>query len=167
MKGNYWFLIIIAAIALYYAGRYFYFMPKYKEGHKAPEFTAELIDGRQFSLSDLGGRYVLLDFWGSWCGPCRQENPLIVQLYMRYQDAGFTVVSVGIESSAERWRQAIERDGLIWDFHIGQFDNFKSPIAQQYGVRQLPTKYLIGPHGGIIAVNPSVVEVEEILSENL
>jgi thiol-disulfide isomerase/thioredoxin len=167
VKGSYWYLIIIAAVLLYYAGRYIYFMPKYGSGQDAPGFTAQLMNGEEFSLSNLRGQYVLLEFWGSWCGPCRQENPLIVQLYQRYREEAFTVVSIGIETSADRWKRAIQYDGLEWDYHIGQFNNFKSEIAQLYGVRQLPTKYLIDPKGQIIAVNPTIVEVEEILSENL
>lgn len=167
MKGLYWLIAVLIALGGYFAGRWLYFKPKFDEGHMAPDFTAELMTGDTFSLAGLRGQYVLLDFWGSWCGPCRRENAVLVQLHERYRSEPFTIVSIGIESSRDRWKRAIEHDQLSWKYHIVQLDNFKSPIARKYGVRELPTKYLIDPAGEIVAVNPGMVELDEFLSERL
>ena len=170
MKGYWWYIVVLIGVAAYYGGRYLYFLPKYGDGEQVEDFSAQLIDGSEFALSDLRGKYVLIDFWGSWCGPCRQENPYLVQLYNAFQGQtfsgaeGFEIVSIAIETSERSWKSAIQRDGLVWPYHIGQFDRFKSPIARQYGVREIPTKYLVGPRGNIISVNPSVQEVYDLLS---
>ena len=146
-------------------------------GELTPDFTATTITGEQLQLSSLRGNYVLLDFWGSWCGPCRQENPGLVQLYDKYQNTSFqqaesfVVVSIGIEENESRWRRAIERDGLHWPHHIldtaTSLRFFDSELAQQFGVKQVPTKYLLNEKGLIIAVNPSVKELDRLLGERV
>lgn len=163
-------LLVIAGLAL--IGNYIYRRPKYDDGEKAPDFSATLIDGSPFELKSLRGNYVLLDFWGSWCGPCRRENPELVHLFNThrnglYGDKGeqFHMVSVGIETKRARWENAIKQDGLSWPYHIIQEERFKSPIAVQYGVREIPTKYLIDPQGNILLVNPSVAEIDTYLSK--
>lgn len=171
MKGYYFYIIIAIAVLLYFGGRYLYFKPQYASGEMAPDFSAQLLDGSDFSLSELRGHYVLLDFWGSWCGPCRKENPAISKLFKDFRPRtipgsdGFVVVSVGIEMNEVSWKKAIVNDKLDWRFHIGQFNRFDSPIAKAYGVREIPTKYLIDPEGKIISVNPTVEEIERILTE--
>ena len=170
LKPYTFYILVALAVLLYFGGRYLYFMPKYSDGEQAPDFTHELLNGTAFSLSDLRGSYVLLDFWGSWCGPCRSESPKIVDLFNRYENrsvngaTGFVVVNIGIEMNEQSWKRAIVRDGLDWPYHIGQFDRFASPIAKAYGVRELPTKFLIDPEGQILSVNPSIHEIEEVLS---
>lgn len=162
-------VLLIAGYAVYY----FYKMPKYANGEKAPQFTSTLIDGAAFELADLEGKYVLLDFWGSWCGPCRKENPAIKALYVKYNKAtfvdasGFEVISIGVENSEDRWKSAIEKDGLSWKYHIAQMDRFKSPIVSQYGVKEIPTKYLLNQKGEIIGVNLSSSEMDQMLSRRL
>ena len=165
--------ILIVLLLVGYAGYYFYKMPKYENGEKAPQFSATLIDGSDFRLSDLEVKYVLVDFWGSWCGPCRRENPGIKNLYNRYNQAsfekakGFEVLSIGVETNEKRWKRAIEKDGLDWKYHIAQMDRFKSPIVAQYGVKEIPTKYLLNEKGEIIGVNLSVEEMDRMLSRRL
>ena len=87
---NYWFYIaVVVAVVLFYGGRYIYFKPKYNDGQELPDFTATLLDGSEFALSDLRGKYVLVDFWGSWCGPCRYESPQLVELHQKYANEEF------------------------------------------------------------------------------
>ena len=165
--------ILLILIILGYAGYYFYKMPKYANGEKAPQFSAMLMDGSSFELKDLEGKYVLIDFWGSWCGPCRQENPDIVQLYQEFNSAefedadGFEVVSIAVETNERRWKSAIEKDNLDWKYHIAQLERFKSPIVSQYGVKEIPTKYLLNQKGEIIGVNLSAGEIAEMLRRRL
>lgn len=164
---------LLVLLLVGYSGYYFYKKPKYINGETAPQFTAQMIDGTQFSLSDLKGKYVLLDFWGSWCGPCRKENPSIVGLYKQFNGkiftdaSGFEVVSVAIERDENRMKKAIAKDGLIWKHHIPQLDRFASPVASQYGVNEIPTKYLINPKGYIMGVNQKPSEIARLLKERL
>lgn len=161
------------AIILFYVGKHIYMKPKFINGEQIPNFTAPLISGESFTLSSLQGDFVLIDFWGSWCGPCRKENPNLVKLYQSYKNqnfingAKFQMVSIGIETSEKSWKRAIEKDGLDWPLHIAEFDNFKSPIAKAFGVKEIPTKYLLNPKGEIISVNPSFSELERILDERI
>lgn len=173
MKGNWFYLVLLLVAIGYFGGRYLYFKPKFERGEEAMDFTARLIDGTDFRLSGLRGDYVLLDFWGSWCGPCRKENPGLVALHEKYgnarfEDGGaFHIVSVALETSEASWKRAINRDRLDWRYHIVQMESFQSPVPQLYGIREIPTKYLVGPEGAILHVNPSIDEVDAILSRQI
>ena len=152
-------------------GRYFYLRPKYQSGDKPAEFSGTLITGRSFSLTELRGKYVLLDFWGSWCGPCRKENPSIAALQKEmsgksFGDAGgFEVVSIGLEKSEAFWQKAIRQDGLDWEYHLMDPGYFTGPLANKFGVREIPTKYFLGPDGMILMVNPGLSELRSYLME--
>ncbi len=173
MKKWVGYVVPLLILGVFLGGRYFYFKPKYINGEQAPDFSGQLLNGADFSLSDLKGHYVLLDFWGSWCGPCRKENPALVALYRdfqgsSFQDAdGFEIVSIGIEQNEDAWKAAIQRDGLIWPYHISENQRFKSPTALKYGVREVPTKYLLNPRGQIIGVNLPVAEIRRMLQGRL
>lgn len=170
LKGNVFFVLIVIISWLAYQ---WYKAPKYSQGEIAPDFTSITPNGEEMSLSDFKGKYVLLDFWGSWCGPCRVENPSIVELYTKYKDApfknadGFTVFSVGMETNKNRWIAAIQQDNLYWPNHVSEVKRLKSDVALQYKVREIPTKYLINPKGNIIGVNMSFAEMDKLLSEQL
>jgi len=152
-------------------GKKLYLKPKNITGEKAIDISGELPDGTPFSLSNLKGKYVLLDFWGSWCGPCRQSHPQLVSLYSKYNkqpyiDAeGFEVVSVGLEQSRENWESAILADHLIWPYHLMEKGSFDAPQVKAYGVKQIPTKFLINPEGTLMAVDPSIEEVAKLLED--
>ncbi len=156
-----------------YAAYYFYKMPKYNEGELAPDFTATIKTGETITLSSLEGNYILLDFWGSWCGPCRKENPKLVKLFSEFhkidstQSINLEIVSVAIEFNPQGWEKAIVSDGLVWKNHIYEKGRFQSPIAKMYGVKEIPTKYLIDPEGKIIFTNPSFDQLRKVLSDNL
>ena len=169
VKGIKFIATIIIVTSLVYFGKYLWFKPKYVQGAKAPDFTAQLIDGSSISLSDLQGNYVLLDFWGSWCGPCRKENPDLVALYQKHQNLNlgtkeqFIIFNIGAETNERSWKNAITRDGLNWIYHTSEIKRFDSEIIRKYGVKKIPTKYLINPNGRIISVNPTIKEIDKIL----
>ena len=128
-------------------------------GNTAPELDFKDPNGKNIKLSSLRGNVVLIDFWASWCGPCRRENPNIVSLYQKYskskfKDAkGFKIYSVSLDKSKEAWVKAIEQDKLSWDEHVSDLKGWGSQGAGIYGVRGIPSNYLIDANGKIIAKN--------------
>jgi len=166
-------LSIIVILGLVRIGKYVYLMPKFSSGEEIPGFEAKLKDGSSFALSDLKGDYVLLDFWGSWCGPCRRDNPGLVRLYDEFNGKSFKeaddfhIVNVAIETNERRWLAAIDKDGLNWPYHIAEFDRFNSPIAKAYGVREIPTKYLLDSSGKIIGVNQTEEELRDFFNSQI
>ncbi len=156
----------------------------------APEIKLPSPNGKQYALSDLKGKVVLLDFWASWCGPCRRENPNVVRIYNQYKDQGFTVFSVSldgldsrqmaayqndktqinqaIEDSKKRWKEAIAKDGLVWDYHVSDLKKWECEPARQYGVSSIPRTFMIDKEGKIAAVNLRGAEqIEEALKKLL
>lgn len=148
---------------------------KIKVGEEAPDIVMESPDGKTYKLSDLKGKIVLVDFWASWCGPCRKNNPHVVEVYNKYKDKGFTVFSVSldgvdertrkrlpnpetieqtIERSKERWLDAIEKDNLTWEYHVSDLAKWDTKAAKMYGVTGIPKTFLIDRDGKIAAVNP-------------
>lgn len=157
---------------------------KIKIGEPAPEIALPDPDGNIMKLSDLKGKVVLLDFWASWCGPCRKANPHVVETYHKYKDRGFTVYSVSLdgldsrtksrlgdesaiktqlETSKKRWLQAIETDKLAWDTHVSDLKKWECEPAGEYGVRSIPRTFLIDRDGKIAAINPRFNLEDEII----
>lgn len=166
--------VVIAALLLIgFFARYLYRTPSYVNGEKATDITGVMPSGDTVRLSDIRNKYILLDFWGSWCGPCLAEVPDLILLYNKYHDQafqdadGFEIFSVGIEKDKRRWFQTIQYEGMRWQYHVSDLQNFDSPIAKQYGVRFIPAKFLIAPDGMIIAVNQPVGDIEKILESKL
>ena len=121
-------------------------------GKMAPLFDAVDVNGNKVSLASLKGKYVLLDFWASWCGPCRMENPNVVAAYHQYKDKNFTILGVSLDKSRSDWLEAIEQDGLVWT-QVSDLKGWGNEAARLYGVRGIPQNFLIDPQGRIIASN--------------
>ncbi|WP_223649789.1 TlpA disulfide reductase family protein [Hymenobacter psoromatis] len=124
-------------------------------GTEAPEINLAQPDGKTLSLKSLRGKYVLVDFWASWCGPCRQENPNVVKAYEQFkgQGKGFTVYSVSLDQKKENWEKAIAADHLVWPNHVSDLKFWQSAAASAYGVQAIPQSFLLDPQGKIIAKN--------------
>jgi len=119
-------------------------------GSDAPEVDLPTPTGERLALSSLKGKYVLLDFWASWCGPCRQENPNVVKTYAKYKDSGFEILGISLDKDKAAWLRAIENDHLTWK-HVSDLQYWNSVAAQAYQVNSIPMTYLVGPDGKIVA----------------
>lgn len=129
----------------------------FRIGNRAPELAFKSPQGKIIKLSDLRGKMVLLDFWASWCPPCREENPNLVKAYHEFKDKnfnegeGFTIYSLSMDSSAEAWKKAIADDKLVWPNHVSDLGGWHSAGAKQYKIWSIPMNYLINKDGIIVA----------------
>ncbi|GAB3555786.1 redoxin domain-containing protein [Spirosoma fluminis] len=135
-------------------------------GAQAPEIALTDTTGTPVPLSSLRGKYVLLDFWASWCGPCRMENPNVVRMYNKFKDKGFTIYSVSLDKGKAEWLRAIRTDNLPWT-HVSDLKYWQSEAAQQYGVQAIPATFLLDKEGKIIAKNLRGQALEQKLEEVL
>ncbi len=135
-------------------------------GGLAPDFTQNSPEGEPVNLSDFKGKIVLVDFWASWCGPCRRENPNVVRVYNQYKDKGFEILGVSLDNSKDKWLQAIGADGLTWK-HVSDLKGWQNEVAQTFGVRSIPHTILLDQEGRILARGLRGDALEQKLEELL
>ncbi|MFB9862034.1 redoxin domain-containing protein [Rufibacter immobilis] len=135
-------------------------------GSAAPDIKLPSPQGPEISLASLRGKYVLIDFWASWCGPCRQENPNVVRMYNKYKDKGFEIFGVSLDQDRAKWLKAIENDKLTWP-HVSDLKGWESSAATLYGVTAIPQTVLLDKEGKIIAKNLRGAALEEKLASLL
>jgi peroxiredoxin len=135
-------------------------------GQQAPEISSVTPDGKTVKLSDFKGKYVLLDFWASWCGPCRQENPNLVKQYHAFKDKNFTIFGFSLDDDKDKWVKAIKEDKLDWN-HASELQQWESPAARLYNINAIPASFVIDPNGKIIAKNLRGDELESFLAKAL
>ncbi|MBY0244039.1 MAG: AhpC/TSA family protein [Sphingobacteriaceae bacterium] len=135
-------------------------------GQIAPDFTIQSIDNKTIKLSDFRKKYVLLDFWASWCGPCRGENPNVVVAYNRFKDKNFTVLGISLDKNKEEWVQAVKADNLTWA-HGSELKDFEGEIVKLYQIESIPSNFLLDPSGKIIAKDLRESELLNFLAKTL
>ena len=133
-------------------------------GHKAPDFVLIDSDNQPVKLSDYKGKYVMLDFWASWCAPCRQENPNVVKAYAQFKDKGLNILGITLDEDRKAWLAAVAADKLTWR-HAAEFKRFDGPTVKLYRVEAIPSNFIIDPQGVIIAKNIAGAELEEFLNK--
>ena len=133
-------------------------------GKPAPNIAMNQPNGKMAQLSDLKGKVVLIDFWASWCKPCRMENPNVVKLYKKYKNKGFEIFGVSLDKSKQAWENAIKADNLTWT-HVSDLQLWNNAAAQLYGVSSIPATFLIDAEGNILAKNLRGIALEKKLEE--
>ena len=153
--------VILAILVISLAARWWYFRPTHGTGDRAPNFSAVRLDGTSFELEVLRGQPVLLDFWGSWCGPCRREAPHLRRIQASHPE--LTIVSVALEQDSSRWLRALEQDGRNWPYQVMETTNslrfLNGPVADLYGVNQVPTAILLDETGTVVATGSEAAAV--------
>lgn len=160
------FALVILTVTL--IGNYFYRLPKYSKGNVIPDVALQKIDGSNVSLDSFPDKTLLLHFWGSWCSTCRHENKDLVKWYSNIQSKQdstaldkFDIVSIALERKEGNAIHAITKDSLFWDNHMVELGGFSSPIAEVYGVKKIPTTYLIDSNRQVLLINPSSKQLDK------
>lgn len=135
----------------------------FRPGSEVKDIVMSNPDGEELKLSDYKGKIVLVDFWASWCGPCRKENPTVVKLYEKYKEDGFEVFSVSLDKSKDRWVDAIDKDNLAWDGHVSDLQGWQNVAAKEYGVSSIPFTVLLDKEGKVINTKLRGIQLEQTL----
>ncbi|MBI5373564.1 MAG: TlpA family protein disulfide reductase [Sphingobacteriales bacterium] len=136
------------------------------QGYQAPEVALPAFNGDTVKLSSLRGKVVLLDFWASWCGPCRVSNKRLVKLYPKFKEKGFEILGVSLDEDKKDWQTAIKKDKINW-LQVNDNGGWESLTANQWRISAIPTSYLIDKDGTLIAMDPEGKELEKLLNELL
>lgn len=140
-------------------------------GKAAPEIALQTPEGTEVKLSDLKGKVVLIDFWASWCAPCRKENPVLVEAYNKFKDTefsigqGFVVLSVSLDSKRDRWINGITEDKLDWPYNVSDLKGWRSTAAQAYEIRMIPASFLVDGEGIIVETSLRGEKLEAALKK--
>ena len=137
-----------------------------KVGTILPNFSQKDQNGNLVSLASFRGKYVLVDFWASWCGPCRAENPNIVKAFNKYKTKNFTVLGVSLDQDKAKWLEAIKKDSLAWS-HVSDLKYWNNAVAAQFGIQSIPASFLIDPTGKIVARDLRGADLDKFLATNL
>jgi thiol-disulfide isomerase/thioredoxin len=121
-------------------------------------------DGDSIRFTDIKSKYILVEFWASWCPPCRQFNPHLVKLYKLYKPRGLEVLSISLDYDNEKWKNAINKDGLVWPYHISDLGGWDSKWAVKYGIESIPSNFLVDSLGNVIASDMSHEQMANTLS---
>jgi thiol-disulfide isomerase/thioredoxin len=130
-----------------------------KVGEQAYEIVLPDANGKVQKLSGQRGKVVLIDFWASWCGPCRKANPGLLTLYTKYKDQGFEIFGVSIDEEKKAWKKAVAADGITWT-QVNEPGGWDGPVAVQWKIGQIPTSFLVDQEGKVVAVDPSGDQIE-------
>jgi thiol-disulfide isomerase/thioredoxin len=159
MKSKFLLLVtlIFAAVAAHAQPR---------QGQRAAEISLPDVNGNSVSLSSLKGKIVLIDFWASWCGPCRQSNKHLVKLYEKYKDKGFEIYGISVDDSKDAWKRAIKYDKINW-IQVNESNSNDGKVANAWYIQRIPTSFLMNREGVLIEMNPDEKQLEKYLKENL
>ncbi|MFM9987920.1 peroxiredoxin family protein [Flavobacterium sp.] len=135
-------------------------------GQSAPNFTAKNVDGKLVSLKESLGKITIIDFWASWCSPCRKENPNVVNLYNEFHAKGLNIIGVSLDDKATAWKEAIAKDKLTWT-QVSNLKSWQDPIAVTYNIQSIPATFLLDANGNIIAKDLRGVELKAKVAELL
>ena len=137
-----------------------------RQGYDAPDIALPTVNGDSIRLSSLKGKVVLLDFWASWCGPCRSSNKQLTKIYPKYKDKGFEIFSVSLDVDKEKWKNAIKKDKITW-LQVNDGGGWEAQTAIKWNINAIPTSYLVDKNGKLVAMDLEGKELEKALKDLL